>query len=77
MDNQLQSLDQIKASAIDMAMRFGPKLLVAIAILVVGYLVARWVGRMVDRHVAALSFRPPVRQLLDRVGRVLVFGPVR
>lgn len=30
MNNQLQSLDQIKASVLDMAVRFGPKLLVAV-----------------------------------------------
>jgi hypothetical protein len=35
MGNQLQSLDQVKASILDMGVRFGPKLLVAIVILVV------------------------------------------
>jgi small conductance mechanosensitive channel len=74
MDNQLQSLDQIKASAIDMAMRFGPKLLVAIAILVVGYMVARWVGRMIERLLQRFHFEPPVQSLLVRSGEVLVVG---
>ena len=44
MNNQLQSLDQVKAAILDMSVRFGPKLLVAIVILVAGYLVGRWAG---------------------------------
>jgi small conductance mechanosensitive channel len=46
MGNQLESLDQVKASILDMVIRFGPKLLVAIIILVAGYIVASWVGGM-------------------------------
>jgi len=33
MDNHLQSLDQVKSSVIDMAIKFGPKLVVALLIL--------------------------------------------
>ena len=33
MDEQLKALDQVSSTAIDLAMRFGPKLLVAILIL--------------------------------------------
>ena len=39
MGEQFQTIDQVKASAIDMAFRFGPKLIVAIIILLLGYLV--------------------------------------
>ncbi|MBA4356689.1 MAG: mechanosensitive ion channel protein MscS, partial [Desulfovibrio sp.] len=38
MDNSLQSLDQVRASTLDMAVRFGPKLMVAVIILAAGYL---------------------------------------
>lgn len=71
-DSSIQSLDQIKVSAIDMAMRFGPKVLVAVAILVAGYLVARWVGRMIGRLLQRFHFEPPVLALLVRGGEVLV-----
>lgn len=74
MNNQLQSLDQIKASVLDMAVRFGPKLLVAIIILVVGYLVGRWLGRILERMLVRFQFEPPVRSLLVRAGEVLVVG---
>ena len=74
MNNQLQSLDQVKASILDMAVRFGPKLLVAIVILVVGYLVGRWAGRMLDRLLLRFKFEEPVRSLLVRTGEILVVG---
>lgn len=74
MNNQLQTLDQVKAAIIDMAVRFGPKLLVAIVILVAGYLAARWAGRMLDRLLLRFNFEQPVRSLLVRTGEVLVVG---
>src|SRR5471030_2946211 len=74
MNNQIQSLDQIKASILDMGIRFGPKLLVAIVILVAGYLVGRWVGGMMARLLARFKLKPPVRSLLVRTVVVLVMG---
>lgn len=74
MNEQLRSLDHFKASAIDMAVRFGPRLVVAIAILVVGYLLGQWVGRLVGRLLIRLRLESPVRALLVRVAHLLVFG---
>ncbi len=74
MGNQLQALDQVKASILDMGVRFGPKLLVAIIILVAGYLVARWVGGLLGRLLARFKLEPPVRSLLVRTGEVLIVG---
>ena len=74
MDNSLQSLDQIRASALDMVVRFGPKVLVAILIMVAGYLVARWFGRVVDRLLARLNLEAPVRSLLDRIAELFVLA---
>ncbi len=36
MQDQLKSFDQISATAIDLGMRFGPKLVVAILLLIAG-----------------------------------------
>jgi small conductance mechanosensitive channel len=74
MDSQLQALDQVKASVLDMAIRFGPKLLVAIIILVAGYIVASWVGGMLERLLARFRLEAPVRSLLVRFGRILIVG---
>lgn len=74
MADPLQSLDQVKASAIDMVIKFGPKLVVASAILAAGYFVGRWVARMVERLLVRLKLEAPVRSLLTRVAHLAVFG---
>jgi len=73
-DNPLHSLDQVKASVLDMAIRFGPKLLVAIIILVAGYMVGRWAGGMLERLLVRFKLEAPVRSLLTRIAQILVFG---
>ena len=74
MGDQLQALDQVRSTAIDLAMKFGPKLLVAILILVAGYLAGRWAGRFTGRMLEGLHLDAPVRKLLERIVRVLVVG---
>lgn len=74
MGDQLQALDQVKSTAIDLAMKFGPKLVVAIAILVAGYIAGRWAARVTVRMLARFQLDPPVRNLIERIVRLLVFG---
>jgi small conductance mechanosensitive channel len=74
MNNQLDPLAHAKDTLIDLAIRFGPKLLVAILILTAGFFVAGWVARAIGRALHRLDLEPPVRQLLSRVARVLVIG---
>lgn len=74
MDTSLQSLDQVRASALDMAVRFGPKLFVALIIIAAGYMVGRWVGRFLDSLLLRLNLEAPVRSLLVRATRVLIVG---
>ena len=74
MPTQLAALEQVKSTLIDLAFRFGPKVLVAILILVAGGYCARWTGVAFDRWLGKLHLEPPVRQLLVRVSRLLVMG---
>src|SRR5512145_206255 len=74
MDKSLQSLDQIKSSALDMAIRFGPKLVVAIIILVAGYMVGRWVGNLLERLLVRLNLEAPVRSLLVRIAQLVILA---
>ena len=74
MNEQLQTLDQVKSTAIDLALHFGPKLLVAIIILTAGVFVGRWIGRFMHKGLIKFDMEPPVRELLVRVLRVLVLG---
>jgi small conductance mechanosensitive channel len=74
MNEHLQALDQVRSTAIDLAMKFGPKLLVAILILTAGVVVGRWAGRATLRVLARLNLEPPVLSLLERGVRLLVLA---
>ncbi|HUA89817.1 MAG TPA: mechanosensitive ion channel family protein [Steroidobacteraceae bacterium] len=73
MNDQIQTVSNLKSTLIDLAIRFGPKLLVAILILVAGVMVARAVARWLLKMFARLELEAPVRQLLARVGWALTF----
>jgi small conductance mechanosensitive channel len=68
----INTLDKVKGDLIDLAIRFGPKLVVAVLIVVVGYMVAGWVARTSERGLLRLELEPPVRQLITRIARALV-----
>jgi small conductance mechanosensitive channel len=74
MNDHIETLNHIKSTLIDMAITFGPRLLVAAAIVGVGYQVARWVGLGTQRSLAKIELEPPIRQLLERLVRALVIG---
>src|SRR4051812_31918549 len=72
MDNQLALLDQAKSTIVDLAIKFGPKLVVAIIIMTAGFYTARALGRMFDRSISRLNLEPPMRILLVRMVRLLI-----
>jgi small conductance mechanosensitive channel len=72
MNDQFQTIDQIKATAIDMLLKFGPKVLVATAIMVAGHFVGRWLGRMFEQLLVRFKLEAPVRSLLVRVAYLIV-----
>ena len=74
MNVSVSSLEQVKATVIDLAIRFGPRVLVAILILFVGTMVARTVSRWLLKALHRIELEPPVRQLLARVGWILTFA---
>jgi small conductance mechanosensitive channel len=74
MNPQLASIDQIKNTVLDLAIRFGPKLLIAILILAAGFAVSRWVSRWFLRGLSHVELEPPVRTLLARVAWALTLS---
>src|SRR5262245_13816949 len=74
MDEQLQSVNQITSTAIDLAVKFAPKALVAILILVAGFYAGRWAGRALLRALERAHLGRPVRGLIGRLAEVLVLG---
>ena len=74
MTNQLQTLQQAKQTVVDLSIRYGPKVFIAVTILVIGFFVARWVGTITQRSLAKLNMEPPVRTLLLRLIRLIVMA---
>jgi small conductance mechanosensitive channel len=74
MNVSVNSIEQVKATVIDLAIRFGPRVLVAVLILFVGVMVARTVSRWLLQALHRIELEPPVRQLLARVGWIVTFA---
>ena len=74
MNSGLSQLDQIKGTLIDLAIRFGPKLLTAVLIMTAGAFAAGWAARGTLRALHRLDLEPPVRMLISRVVRVAVLA---
>ena len=74
MEEQLRLMDHVSAAAVDMAIRFGPKLLVAVLILAAGVFAGRWAGRVLQRALAKFHLEPPVLALVERAVQILVLG---
>ncbi len=74
MDEQLQTLEHAQRTAIDLVIQFGPRLVVALLILVAGYFVGRWIGRAADTMLGRLHLDETLRQLLVRIVRILVLS---
>jgi small conductance mechanosensitive channel len=68
----VETLDQIRTTVIDLALKFGPKLLAALIILAIGYVVGRQLGRWLERALLHLEMEPPVRTLIVRIGRTVI-----
>jgi small conductance mechanosensitive channel len=49
-------------------------LIAALVVAVIGFIAARWVGKLTDRWLTNKAMEPPVRLLLVRMARLLVFG---
>jgi small conductance mechanosensitive channel len=67
-DDQIATINHMKTTAFDLAVRFGPKVLAAVVILLVGIAVSRGLARGLDRSLQRFELEPPVRILLGRVG---------
>lgn len=68
----LDTITQVHQRIIGLGFEFGPRLVVALAILAIGVLCARWLGKIADRGLGKLELEPPVRLLLLRVLRLVV-----
>ena len=73
MNVSVSSIEQVKSTVIDLALRFGPRMLVAILILFGGIMLARMVSPWLLKALHRIELEPPVRSLLARVGWIVTF----
>lgn len=73
MQDQLALLTQNHDRLINLTIEAGPRLLAATLILVAGYYVGHWAGRMLDNLLRRLELDITLRQLLVRMARILIF----
>ena len=67
MDEQTATISHAKDTIVDLAIRFGPRLLTAIVILVIGLGISRWVSGWLARTLHRRDLEPPIRLLITRV----------
>ena len=72
MTNQIETVEHLKQKLVDLSVDYGPQVLAAIVIMVVGVFVSRWVGNLFQKWTRKLDMEPPVRLLMLRVVRLVV-----
>ncbi len=74
MPDPIEVLLETPGAVSQLALEFAPRLASAALVLVAGLFVMRWVASLAAKGLARFSLEPPVRGLLLRVLRLLVFG---
>src|SRR5271170_7828121 len=67
-------VEQWQNTIVTFFITYGFQMVGAVIILVAGGLLARWLGKLTDKWLAKQHLEPPIRLLLVRVVRLLVFG---
>lgn len=68
------NLEKVREAAETFLLLYGFQILGAIVILIVGAVVAAWAGRMSKRWLEEHDLEPPIRKLIVRAVRLLVFA---
>lgn len=74
MEDNLQTLEHVRQTAIDAAIQFGPRALVALLILTAGFYVGGMAVRLSESMFTKLGLEETLRQLLNRIVRIVVLA---
>jgi len=66
MNEQVATISHVKDTMLEMAIRFGPRLLTAILILVAGFIAGKWVSGWFAGVLERRQLEPPIRALFTR-----------
>lgn len=73
---KLEMIDQAKRTLLDLGLRYGPRFISALVILVLGILIVRRIVRVMDDWLTKREMEPPLRMLLVRLLTVLLMALV-
>jgi small conductance mechanosensitive channel len=73
-DTHYACMDDIRREILKFLTDYGFKIVGAVIILIIGGFAARWIGKVVDDWLTKKQIEPPVRMLVVRVLRLLVFA---
>ena len=68
----LEAVEQVRRTLIDLALHYGPRVLTALLILILGVVVARRVGRAAQRWLDRRELEPPMRKIIVQFASLLV-----
>jgi small conductance mechanosensitive channel len=68
----LSTIEQTKNTLIDLGLRYAPRVLVAFVTILVGAIIARRVGQLLDRWLTRRELNQPLRLLLTRLVGIVV-----
>ena len=74
MNEHIETVDRVSATVLDMAIRFGPKVAVALVILGVGYYLGGLAGGVTHRQLTRRKLEPPLIKLLVRAVKLVVLA---
>jgi small conductance mechanosensitive channel len=71
-DLSLETVEQMQRTLIDLALRFGPRVVAATFILTIGFFVGRYLSKWADTGLHHFEMEPSVRLLLVRIVRLII-----
>jgi small conductance mechanosensitive channel len=71
MNDEVATISHARNTLFELGMRFGPRLLTALLIMVAGLFVSGWVTRWVTQFLGHRDLEPPLRLLLARIAAAL------
>ncbi|MBI5387036.1 MAG: mechanosensitive ion channel [Verrucomicrobia bacterium] len=74
MKDTVNTLSTVQTTVLNFFVEYGFKIFGALIILVVGLLIARWIGRLVLKQLEKYHLEPPVRLLMVRIIKLLIMG---
>ena len=72
--NASGGISHLKDKLIDYSISHAGALISALVVVIIGFVAARWIGKLVDRWLVRKNMEQPMRLLLVRIVRLLIFA---